>query len=154
MIVDAAVTFFTSEEQRHKSYPVVSDDGRLVGMASRADILQWRREAPTDEDTLSDRLSDEALIVGYADETVAQLADRMAAESVGRVAIVERGTMRLVGLVSRKDLLHIRRAARTAEDARIAYFRAQRPAAGQSTAALPDRRSHKKAASGASSGSG
>ena len=154
MPLEDAIAFFSTDEPRHKSYPIENDDGRVVGMASRADILQWRREAPTDEDTLSDRLSDEALIVGYADETVAQLADRMAAESVGRVAIVERGTMRLVGLVSRKDLLHIRRAARTAEDARIAYFRAQRPAAGQLTAALPDRRSHKKAAGCASSGSG
>jgi chloride channel protein, CIC family len=150
MRLKEAIAFFSTDEPRHKSYPIENQDGRVVGMASRADILQWRREAPTDEDTLSDRLSDEALIVGYADETVAQLADRMAAESIGRVAIVERGTMRLVGLVSRKDLLHIRRASRTAEDTRIAYFRAPRPpaAVGQSMAALPDQRPQKKAAGG------
>ena len=154
MRLEEAIAFFSTDEPRHKSYPIENEDGRVVGMASRADILQWRREAPADEDTLSDRLSDEALIVGYADETIAQLADRMAAEGVGRVAIVERGAMRLVGLVSRKDLLHIRRAARTAEEARIAYFGAHRPpAAGPSTAALPDRRRHKRAAGGASSGS-
>ena len=104
MRLEDAIAFFSADEPRHKSYPIESEDGRVVGMASRADILRWRREAPTDEDTLSDRLSDEALIVGYADETVAQLADRMAAEGVGRVAIVERGAMRLVGLISRKDL--------------------------------------------------
>ena len=149
MRLEDAIAFFSADEPRHKSYPIESEDGRVVGMASRADILRWRREAPTDEDTLSDRLSDEALIVGYADETVAELADRMAAEGVGRVAIVERGAMRLVGLVSRKDLLHIRRASRNAEDTRIAYFRTRRPpAAGQSTASLPDRRPHKKAAGG------
>jgi CIC family chloride channel protein len=155
MPLEDAIAFFSTDEPRHKSYPIENDDGRVVGMASRADILQWRREAPPDEDTLSDRLSDEALIVGYADETVAQLADRMAAESVGRVAIVERGTMRLVGLVSRKDLLHIRREARNAEDARIAYFRARRPpAVGQSMTVLPERRPQKKprAARGKSAG--
>jgi hypothetical protein len=63
--------------------------------------------------------------------------------------------MRLVGLVSRKDLLHIRREARNAEDARIAYFRARRPpAVGQSMTALPERRPQKKprAARGKSAG--
>ena len=102
--LEDAIAFFSANEPRHKSYTIENEDGRVVGMASRADILRWRREAPTDEDTLSDRLSDEALIVGYADETVAQLADRMAAEGVGRVAILERGAMRLVGLVSKEHL--------------------------------------------------
>ena len=149
MRLEDAIAFFSMDEPRHKSYPIESGEGRVVGMASRADILRWRREAPADEDTLSDRLSDEALIVGYADETVAQLADRMAAESVGRVAIVERGSMRLVGLVSRKDLLHIRRASRNAEDTRIAYFRARPPAAAKPTVGLPDRRPHREVAGGA-----
>jgi predicted transcriptional regulator len=55
-------------------------------------------------------------VVGHADETVSRLADRVAAEDVGRVPVVERDTMRLVGLVSRKDLLRIRRTARAAEE--------------------------------------
>jgi len=53
---------------------------------------------------------------------VARLADRMAAEDIGRVPIVERSTMRLVGLVSRKDLLRIRRTARAAEETGASYF--------------------------------
>ena len=154
MRLDDAIAFFSTDEPRHKSYPIENETSGSSVWRVSADILRWRREEQILEETLSDRLSDEDLIVGYANETVARLADRMATESVGRVAIVERGTMRLVGLVSRKDILHIRGAARTAEEARIAYFRARRPAAGQLTAALPDRRSHKKAAGCASSGSG
>jgi chloride channel protein, CIC family len=149
MPMEEAIAFFSTDEPRHKSYPIESEDGRVVGMASRADILRWRREEQTDDDTLADRLSDDAMIVGYADETVAQLADRMAAEGVGRVAIVERGAMRLVGLVSRKDILHIRRTARTAEEARTAYFRG-RSSSGfeQSKVALLPQRRPKKAIGG------
>jgi chloride channel protein, CIC family len=123
MRLNEAIDFFSNGEPRHKSYPVRGTDGRVIGMASRADILQWRTEAPgRGDDTLADRLSDEALVVGFPDEPVARLADRMAVEGIGRVPVVEPRTMRLVGLVSRKDLLHIRRTARASEETRIAYF--------------------------------
>jgi CIC family chloride channel protein len=127
MRLEEAIDFFSTEEPRHKSYPVENTEGQVVGMASRADILRWRREGPSSSETLADRLPDDALtVVGYADEPVSRLADRMAAEDVGRVPIVEPRTMRLAGLVSRKDLLHIRRTSRAAEDTRIAYFRMRR----------------------------
>jgi len=93
----------------------------VTGMVTRADILRWRTEPDIHSETLFDRHSDDSLVVGHADETVARLADRMAAEDVGRVPIVERSTMRLVGLVSRKDLLRIRRTARAAEETRTSF---------------------------------
>ena len=131
-----AIEFFSAEEPRHKSYPVRGTDGRIVGMASRGDVLQWRTETPgRSDDTLADRLSDEALVTGFPDEPVARLADRMAVEGVGRVPVVEPGTMRLIGLVSRKDLLHIRRTARASEETRIAYF-------GQPKETAPDESEH------------
>jgi len=122
MTVDQAIAFFSADEHRHKSYPIQSKDGRVIGMVARADILRWRTEPDVHGETLFDRHSDESPIVGHADETVARLADRMAAEDIGRVPIVERSTMRLVGLVSRKDLLRIRREARAAEETRRSYF--------------------------------
>ncbi|WP_407155435.1 chloride channel protein [Bradyrhizobium sp. STM 3557] len=136
MRLDEAIDFFSAEEPRHKSYPVRGTDGRIVGMASRGDVLQWRTETRgRGDDTLADRLSDEALVVGFPDEPVARLADRMAVEGIGRVPVVEPGTMRLVGLVSRKDLLQIRRTARASEETRIAYF-------GQSRETAPHESEH------------
>jgi chloride channel protein, CIC family len=122
MTVDQTIVFFSEDEHRHKSYPIRSRDGSVIGMVARADILRWRTEPDVHTETLFDRLSDDSLVVGHPDETVARLADRMAAEDIGRVPIVERSTMRLVGLVSRKDLLRIRRTARAAEETRTSYF--------------------------------
>jgi H+/Cl- antiporter ClcA len=122
MIVDAAVTFFTSQEHRHKSYPVVSSDGRPVGMVTRSDVLRWRTESPHGTETLYDRVSDTALTVGHPGEVLGHLADLMVATDIGRVPIVDPVTQRLVGLVARKDLLRIRSTVNAAENDRRAYF--------------------------------
>ena len=122
MLIDDAVGFFSGEERRHKSYPILDADDRVVGMVSRADVLRWRAERPHAEETLFDRASDRSLIVGCPDEPVSHLADRMVAADAGRVPIVEPATSRLVGLVARKDLLRIRASTRSAEANRVAYF--------------------------------
>jgi chloride channel protein, CIC family len=122
MPVDEAVSFFSGETQRHKSYPLQDSDGQVVGMVGRADVLRWRAESPHGDETLFDRASDRSLTVGYPDEPVAHLADRMVLADVGRVPIVERATSQLVGLVSRKDLLRIRAVAKSSEATRVAFF--------------------------------
>jgi H+/Cl- antiporter ClcA/predicted transcriptional regulator len=122
MSVDEAVAFFTEgEEHRHRSYPVVDADGRVVGMAARADVLRWVRQGSHEAQTLHDLISDASLLVGHADEIVGRLADRMVRADASRVPIVrEDGT--LVGLVARKDLLRIRVHAGAQETERQAYF--------------------------------
>jgi chloride channel protein, CIC family len=122
MPVDEAIAFFSSEARRHKSYPLIDAGGQVAGMVARADVLRWRAESPHGEETLFDRISDRSLDVGHPDEPVSHLADRMVLSDVDRVPIVERDTQRLVGLVSRKDLLRIRATARSTEASRIAFF--------------------------------
>ena len=122
MAVDAAVAFFTGEAPRHKSYPVVAEGGRLVGMVARADVLRWRTEAGHGADSLFDVVSDTSLHVGHPDDVVGRLADLMVATDLGRIPIVERGTQRVVGLVARKDLLRIRAAVNAEERDRSRFF--------------------------------
>jgi chloride channel protein, CIC family len=122
MSVDEAVAFFTGSERRHKSYPVLDAQRRVIGMVSRADALRWRAERAHDGETLADRASERSLVAGLADEPVARLADRMIAFDHGRVPVVEPGNGRLVGLVSRKDLLTIRSIAKTQEADRELFF--------------------------------
>ena len=127
MPVEEALSFFSSEVPRHKSYPLIDADGQVAGIVSRADVLRWRAESPHGDETLFDRVSDRSLTVGYPDEPVSHLADRMVMADVGRVPIVANNTMRLVGLVSRKDLLRIRATARSMESSRVAFFGRRTP---------------------------
>ena len=122
MPVDEAIVFFSSEERRHKSYPLIDAAGQVAGVVARADVLRWRAENPHGEESLFDRVSDRSLTVGYPDEPVSHLADRMVLADLGRVPIVERNTHRLVGLVARKDLLRIRATAKSTEANRVAYL--------------------------------
>jgi CIC family chloride channel protein len=110
MPANEAVEFFMMVEgrRRHKSYPVTHENGRLAGMVSRADILRWMREPVPQDATLGQMLGNQDQVVGYEDELVAGLADRMVISDVGRVPILSRQSQKVVGLVARRDLLRIR----------------------------------------------
>jgi CIC family chloride channel protein len=114
MPVDEAVAFFTGEQARHRSYPVVDEANRVVGMAHRAEILRWMAEGPHGVETLGETLSAAALLCGHPEETVAHLVERMIERDLGRVPIVD-DAGRLIGLVARKDLLHVHARQRSQE---------------------------------------
>ncbi len=125
MSLEEAVVFFTAEDapKRHKSYPVLDADGRLVAMVARADVLRWMRDSKTDAKTLAEQLAGQPLVTGYDDELVGQVADRMVAGETGRVPILRRSDGALVGLVARRDLLRVRANAVRQEREREALMR-------------------------------
>jgi CBS domain-containing protein len=108
--VDEAIAFFMTTEgnRRHKSYPVVDDEGRLLGMVSRGDVLRWMRDDSDDDATLGQYLEDGEPFFAHSDELVGPLADRMALKDIARVPIVDRTSGKVVGLVARRDLLRVR----------------------------------------------
>jgi chloride channel protein, CIC family len=93
---------------RHKSYPVVDDEDRLIGILSRADVLRWTRQDFDDAVTVGDLASKDEVFTALADDLVGDLADRMIAADISRVPILASGSGRLVGLVARRDLLQVR----------------------------------------------
>ncbi len=115
MPVTAAVKFFADGE-RHKSYPVVSEAGRLSAMVSRADVLRWTREGRTSEETLGDL--DHEMVTAFTDELTGTLADRMAQTGASRVPVMDRESGKLVGIVARRELLRVRALALRAEQER------------------------------------
>ncbi|HEY4161719.1 MAG TPA: chloride channel protein, partial [Dongiaceae bacterium] len=134
MTVGEAIAFFTGPDaaRRHKSYPVVNPAGRLVAMVSRADALRWtvagmESKKPPLGETLGEQLSGQDLVIGYEDELVGPLADRMAEGDAGRVPILRRGDTgeggTVVGLVARRDLLRVRAKVVTHERERERLIR-------------------------------
>lgn len=123
MLVEAVVAFFVTNETRHKSYPVIDPQGHLLGMVSRADVLRWRTQGWRSDARLGDAISTDDITIGYDDELVGDLADRMAIAEVGRVPILRREDHRVVGLVARRDLLRVRASVRRHEQDREALLR-------------------------------
>jgi chloride channel protein, CIC family len=122
MPVRDALAFFMADDHRHRMYPIVDHEGRLLGAATRADALHWRMEPDLDGRTLFDVVSDVSIPVAYPDEVVARVADRMVANDLGRVPVLEGATGRLIGLIARKDLVQLRAATGSLEWERRAFF--------------------------------
>jgi H+/Cl- antiporter ClcA len=132
MPIADVIAFFTAAgaPRRHKSYPVIDAETHVIGMVARADVLRWTMDGWPKGERLRDLAGAQDLVVGYDDELVGQLADRMALAHVSRVPILKRGTDALVGLVARRDLLRVRASAVRHETERevLLGFRPRRPA--------------------------
>ena len=122
MTIPSALRFFT-EEATHRSYPVVDAEGRLLGLASRSDALRWKVGAFDDATTLAETLSDASQTIAYPETQCGVIADLIVETGVARVPIVDRETHKVVGILSRQDLLKARRDQRTAETRRTRFGR-------------------------------
>lgn len=122
MTVSQAISFFTGSQETHRTYPVVQPEGTLVGLVSRADILSWQQEQHGGEETLADRLADREIPVAHENDPVGLIADLMLSADTGRIAIADKSSNSLVGLVTRKDLLHLRQAQQRSEQERQPFI--------------------------------
>jgi H+/Cl- antiporter ClcA len=89
-------------DSTHQGYPVVDDDGRLLGVLTRRDMLDPEHSSVHVE--LRTLIKRPPAVV-FADNTLREAADHMVRSGVGRLAVVERDTHELAGIVSRSDLL-------------------------------------------------
>ena len=110
------------EAGRHRIYPVVDAQGRPVGLVSRADALQWRIEGGHKGEQIADLISDASLDVVHPQDVVTRAVDLMLQSGQGRLPVTDPQTGRLVGLVTRKDLLQVRASVTQSEGERRAYF--------------------------------
>jgi CBS domain-containing protein len=87
----------------HGGFPVVGPGGELLGVVTRAEIL----EAPGG--TLRD-LVKRAPVVIHEDSSLREAVERMVLEGVGRLVVVDReGPAHPRGILSRSDLMGIHR---------------------------------------------
>jgi chloride channel protein, CIC family len=116
------------EDGAHHAYPVVDGAGRPVGLVSRSDALDWaleERDGDAAEGTLGERVSDADLAVVHPGDVVSHAIDVMLAAGQGRLPVTDPQSGRLVGLLTRKDLLQVRATVVRAEAERRAFFRSR-----------------------------
>jgi chloride channel protein, CIC family len=89
----------------HQGYPVVAADAVVVGVLTRGDVVRWSGEDALAGEPLGDLV--QPPVVGHPEEPVGRLADRMATTDVGRAPVVDEDG-KLIGIVSRRDLLRAR----------------------------------------------
>jgi CBS domain-containing protein len=98
------------EAGRHRIYPVVDAEARPVGLVSRADALRWKTDSGASEEKLEERISDVSVV------------DLMLRNDLGRIPVTDRQSGRLVGLLTRKDLLQVHARTSRSERERAAYL--------------------------------
>jgi CIC family chloride channel protein len=124
------VVRFFSEEAEHRSYPVIDDRGRLLGMVSRTDALRWKQAGSRRlGEQLADVLSDASTLVAYPETPCGEVADMMVESGSGRVPIVDPQSRRVVGILSRQDLLKVRSTQQLGEVVNEGRGRKPKPAA-------------------------
>jgi CBS domain-containing protein len=84
----------------HHGFPVVEQDGTLVGVLTRRDLLEAAHPL---ESALRDLIHRE-LVVAFEGNSLREAADHMVREGVGRLPVLGEDA-KLVGILTRSDLL-------------------------------------------------
>lgn len=113
-LVSDALAFF-ADGAWHRSYPVVNAAGGLVGMVSREDALNWQSGGMEADLCLRDVLSDASAPYVWPQTPIGALADLILETGKGRIPVLSPADGRVVGMVTRHDLLKARQAARADE---------------------------------------
>ena len=94
---------------------MVDPAGHLLGLVSRSDALRWQVEGVTEGTSLADALSDASQPFARRHTPIGLVADMMVETGIGRIPIVEDESNRVIGILSRHDLLKARQQSRSAE---------------------------------------
>jgi H+/Cl- antiporter ClcA/CBS domain-containing protein len=115
---DAALKMFDKGRGKHRGYPVIDGGGRVTGVITASDALAWTEAQNTPETLLTELLA-RTPIVGIPSETCRTAAERMAKEGIGRLPVVDEATRtRLIGILTRSDLLRARSVSSRDEEVR------------------------------------
>lgn len=116
--------FLGGSTQKHQGYPVVDDNGRLLGVVTKSDLLdEWmlqlmngrRPDEIYTENIITYDLVNRTAITAFPWESCRTAAERMARLGVGRLPVVDPDDpLVIVGIITRSDLLKSR--ARMADE--------------------------------------
>jgi CBS domain-containing protein len=100
----------------HQGFPLLNAGDHLVGVLTRRDLLDPSRRE--DDTTPLRELLRRPPVISYEDATLREAADHMVNHDIGRLPVLDRSTRRVVGVITRSDLLRAhRRRLREAHEA-------------------------------------
>ena len=109
MTLHGAAKLLTNHATAHPSFPVVTEDGKVIGIVNPPAVLRWRRTGKHHRrTTLGELLQGSSVVVAYPNEYLEQIADRMSTANVAHVPVVTPEEERLVGYISWRDLMRVR----------------------------------------------
>jgi H+/Cl- antiporter ClcA len=108
MTLHGAAAFLTAPETRHPSFPVVNEEGQVLGLIDPPAILRWRRAGTHRTTTLGELLAGSKVTLAYPDEYLEGLSDKLLMANVSHLPVVSREGARLIGYVGWKDLMGVR----------------------------------------------
>jgi H+/Cl- antiporter ClcA len=97
----------------HQGYPLVNDQGHLVGVITRRQFL----DPSADPNKPLESLMTRPPVIVYADSSLRDAADHMVNHDIGRLPVLDRGTRQLIGVITRSDLLRAHRRRLTLDRA-------------------------------------
>src|ERR1700676_3254111 len=90
---------------RHRALPIVSPDGRLVGIVTQGDILRGLEEDPAGDLPVIE-VGSRSLIVTHPDESAFDALTKMLMNNVGRLPVVDRkNPEKMVGYINRAGVM-------------------------------------------------
>ena len=90
----------------HHGYPVVDEEGGLVGVVSIQDLERAVAAGQIEGRTVADIATVEGVLVAYPDEPMWKALRRLGTRDIGRLPVVDgEGSRRLVGVVRRADIV-------------------------------------------------
>jgi CBS domain-containing protein len=95
----------------HQGFPVVDEQGRLVGVLTRRDLVVTAANAPSGDVPIRQLVQRRPAVV-FDDSSLREASNHMAREHVGRLPVVSRADpTRVIGILTRSDLIavHARR---------------------------------------------
>lgn len=97
----------------HQGFPILDEQGVLHSVVTRRGLLD---PSTPSESALAD-LATRPPVVVHDDNTLRDAADHMVRHGIGRLPVIERSTGKLVGIITRSDLLgaHRQRIAHNSE---------------------------------------
>lgn len=94
------------DQSSHQGFPVVNEDGELMGIVSIKDLDNAIASENIEERTVSEIITTD-LLIAYPYEPMQVALERLALRDISRLPVVqEEGSRKLVGILLRKDIIN------------------------------------------------